>query len=715
MMKRLLPLCLIGLLFVFGSSCKEKKVPQPPVVTPSEYLKFDLTSANDLDIQKDGSNQYQIVTTGSDPYLQLDPLKYTRGADKIVLTFEYQSSAKLNHIQVFLGPPVSEARSLKTGEVDASTGWETYSIDLGDEIEQFNWGSVGHFLRIDLGNSAGVEFAIKDIQFRVRNAEEEQRARELAEFRQNDQAWNKRIKAYLQKDYPDQVTLVDVTADKIRIEGTLSATRPLFLAEVTPYDELTEMSDFTQGVDVSGSAFSVEVARYVERDGFRYDRALSKWVVVDKDQGGQGVRSHARFPDKIQPTRSMPQQAMKGRKGLGGYAYNRGFAGDLDDLSISSVTVNIPVTSLMYLDARPNTSMHEYGGKKYYVSNAQVADLDRTLQTAASKDIVVAAIILVQPAAQSADPKVGELLQHPQFSGGDAFFTMPRMDQPESVNLYAAMLDFLADRYSRPDNQYGRIHKWIMHNEVDVGTVWTNMGLDRPMHVFLDAYYKSMRMCYTIARTYDAHAEVLGSFTHSWTEPAGGGDYATLDLLGGLSDYSRAEGDFQWGLACHPYPQDLNEPKTWNDTRATFSMGSPLVTFKNLEVLDAWIKKTDHKYQRSVKRTLWLSENGTNSRSYSEQDLLEQAAGFAYAWKKFKHLDGIDAIQWHNWIDNRGEFGLRIGLRRFPDDEHDPGGRKPVWYAYQAAGTDKEDEIFEPYKAIIGISSWDEVLKDLGL
>ena len=53
----------------------------------------------------------------------------------------------------------------------------------------------------------------------------------------------------------------------------------------------------------------------------------------------------------------------------------------------------------------------------------------------------------------------------------------------------------------------------------------------------------------------------------------------------------------------------------------------------------------------------------------------EQAAGFAYAWKKMKHLDGIDAFQWHNWMDGRGEFGLRIGLRKYPDDENDPAGK----------------------------------------
>ena len=106
---------------------------------------------------------------------------------------------------------------------------------------------------------------------------------------------------------------------------------------------------------------------------------------------------------------------------------------------------------------------------------------------------------------------------------------------------------------------------------------------------------------------------------------------------------------------------------------------------------------------------VYLSENGTNSPTYSEQDLMEQAAGMAYAMKKIKYLDGIDGFQYHNWQDNRREGGLRIGLRRFPDDEEDPGGIKPVWKVYQAFGTEQEDEVYEPYKAIIGIKDWDEI------
>jgi len=91
--------------------------------------------------------------------------------------------------------------------------------------------------------------------------------------------------------------------------------------------------------------------------------------------------------------------------------------------------------------------------------------------------------------------------------------------------------------------------------------------------------------------------------------------------------------------------------------------------------------------------------------------LKEQAAGFAYAWKKLSKLDGIDGIQWHNWIDNRHEFGLKIGLRKFPDDETDPGGAKPVWHAYKAGDTDEEDTVFDQYKTLIGIKDWSEIMK----
>ena len=677
-------------------SCKKGPAVQPPLPPTIKYLKINLLSGNQLLINQKSSYQYELNTTGEDPYLSLMPLIASNHPDSVVFTFEYQCSTAISNFQIFFAPPTTEERSVKTSTIPASSGWASYSVDLSDKIKQFSWGNAGDFLRLDFGNQSGITFQIRNIHIRALNATEK-----------NHLLLESNLKKYLSTNYGSQITEVNVRSSSINIKGNYAGEGEFSLCEIAPYDQLTQMNKFANKFTLSNSVFSIDIDRFVNRNGLRYDRLLSKWVIAKIGAQSDEIVSHAKYAGQVIPVQTMIAKRPAGKKGLGGYSVNRGFQSDLDDLNISSVTVNITLTSFMYVQPRANTIAHTYGGKTYYFDNAQVEELDRTMQAAYSRNIVVAAIILIQKASQCSDPEIGRLLQHPDYTS-EGIFTMPNMTNPESVNCYAAGLDFLASRYIRSDNYYGRIHHWIMHNEVDAGLSWTNMG-EKPMLVYMDIYIKSMRMCYNIARNYDENSEVFASFTHSWATAVEPRYYATKDMLKTLLDYSGVEGDFQWGLAYHSYPEDLFEPKTWNDQNATFSMNTPLVTFKNLEVLDTWIKKSENLYRGTVKRTVWLSENGTNSKTYGEQDLKEQAAGFAYAWKKLKALDGIDALQWHNWIDNRDEGGLRIGLRRFPDDQSDPGGKKPVWFAYQAAGTNQEDIVFEPYKSVIGIQNWSEV------
>lgn len=137
-------------------------------------------------------------------------------------------------------------------------------------------------------------------------------------------------------------------------------------------------------------------------------------------------------------------------------------------------------------------------------------------------------------------------------------------------------------------------------------------------------------------------------------------------------------------------------------------MNTKYVSFKNLEILGKWITEKDHLYKGSVKRSLWLSENGINTHSYSDEDLDIQAAGCAYALKKVMGVNGIDAIQWHRWIDHPDEGGLRLGLRKFTDTENG-GMKKPSYEVFKAIGNSDEDEVTEKYKSIIGINDWSEI------
>ena len=238
---------------------------------------------------------------------------------------------------------------------------------------------------------------------------------------------------------------------------------------------------------------------------------------------------------------------------------------------------------------------------------------------------------------------------------------------------------------------------------------------DQPIQRYVDTYVKSMRLVSNIVRQYDQNASVLASFTHSWTAVAGSCSYTTKKMLDIINMYSSREGDFRWGLAYHPYPEDLTKPEFWkNDTHSTYDIEQTgYITFKNLEVISDWTLNPANKYKGTEKRVLFLSEQGTNSPSYSTKNLRLQAAGACWAWKKVAKLKGIDAMQWHNWQDNREEGGLRIGLRYYPDDADHPGEPKPVWYVWQAAGTEKEDSVFDPYKSTLGIASWDLIFQNV--
>jgi hypothetical protein len=227
--------------------------------------------------------------------------------------------------------------------------------------------------------------------------------------------------------------------------------------------------------------------------------------------------------------------------------------------------------------------------------------------------------------------------------------------------------------------------------------------------LFLDQYHKSMRLAHLIARQYDPHARAYISLTHHWAATATFRYTPSREVLRHLLAFSRVEGDFDWGIAFHPYPESLREPKSWRDRQATFAFDAPVITFKNIEVLDAWVRWPENRYLGREVRSVHLTEQGPNSPDYSPRALAEQAASMAYVWKKIRDLDAIEGFQFHNWIDNRHEGGLRIGLRRFPDDADEPLGRKPIWHVYRALGTPEEDAACAFALPIIGVQSWDEV------
>src|SRR5690606_3704455 len=346
---------------------------------------------------------------------------------------------------------------------------------------------------------------------RNRNEEEKRIAQEKEDFKKNDQLMNEQFVSYLKGNFENSISEVKVAGENITITGQLAgAAAGYSLVEILPGGMPFDDSSYVFNTAITDPSFTIQVDRYQQKDGLHYDRGLSSWAIVRRNQDKLELQSHAHFADNIQAKYVLSPAKLKSKKGLGGYASNRGFQSDLDELQISSVTVNVSISSFLNLTDPGNAIEHKYLGKSYYMSKSYIDNLDASFKASAERGIVTSAIILVQSAAESVDHQAGELLEHPNFApGANVFFTMPRMGNLTSVHAYAAALDFLASRYCQPGDPYGRVHSFIMHNEVDQGIVWTNMGADRPLQVFLANYYQSMRLAYNIIRHYDSHAEVL--------------------------------------------------------------------------------------------------------------------------------------------------------------------------------------------------------------
>jgi hypothetical protein len=532
------------------------------------------------------------------------------------------------------------------------------------------------------------------------------------------------LESYLSTNFVSKVSKVIVGEQEITISGNVVGVPEgsrVYLRHF-PMESILQSSPIAGSIadstiiDLtmrSTGDFSVTVPRVADSNGVVVDRLFSRWQLSRQSAEGDVAISHARYADEVAcRSPSLAPAKVVSKKGLGGWSLRRegeALNDELQSLGISAVTVNVSaIHHFVSLAPGLNTRPMVWQGRTYYVDERRLEKYDAIFREAQKEGVMVSAILLVSTAAKSEkpDPELA-LLSHPDADPAGTF-AMPNVTTSEGIAFYGAIMNLMAERWSREDGAYGRVHHWILHNEIDFGWVWTNAGRKADI-AYMDLYQRSMRLVDLIARQYDPNSRAFMSLTHHWADQGNRDGYGSKRMLDLLVRFCEAEGDFPWALAYHPYPQNLFNPRTWEDNQATFDFETPKITPKNLEVLDAYMKLPRLRYQGKV-RSVHLSENGFNSKDYSAKSLEDQAAGMALAWKKISQLSSIESWQYHNWIDNRHEGGLRIGLRRFPDDTEEPLGKKPIWHLYQALGTAQEDVVVNRYLKTIGIDSWNAII-----
>jgi hypothetical protein len=452
-------------------------------------------------------------------------------------------------------------------------------------------------------------------------------------------------------------------------------------------------------VQERGESGTLESTSFDRFDGLR-DRSTSAFRIIN--DRGIPMTGWA-YANQWEGQRKLSEMKAAGIKGLGGIPLNLTAEHEIFTLGIRHATVNVVVNALLSPEARPGWTPWDFEGRRMYLNTGYLRSIDTTVTILSKKGVIVSAILLISN-NRNPEGRPVQTMVHPDALP-DGVFAMPDVETNEGSTLYRSVIAFITERYSREGGEYGRVSNWIMHNEVNQAGTWTNMG-EQPLSRYVQAYLKSCRTVYQSARRFDPNARVFVSLTHHWTEQSSGPQtYPVRDLLELFAEAARAEGDFEWGIAYHPYPEPMGKPDAWNNT-VTSDFDTRYITAKNIEVLPAFLAQERFLYQGKI-RGILLSEQGVNAPSLSLEDQRLQAAGIVYTMEKVRRIPQIEAYHYHNYRDApEAEGGLLLGLTNLAQ------GHKLAWDVYAAFETERESEVFEFAWPIIGVPGPDSIKVD---
>lgn len=436
------------------------------------------------------------------------------------------------------------------------------------------------------------------------------------------------------------------------------------------------------------------------------DRLYDRFVLVDSSGQAMG---HGRYPDRL---KSLPAsgsaiawpESIKGLQEISNWD-------DAAELGVAHVTLNISITSLIQRQGTdpdsPPDMQHVVDGRTYVLNENRVRAIDQAVQAATKLGINTIAIILCNAQGQLNHENP---LLHPSAKLSDApnGIVAVNTTTAEAERRYRAVMGFLGRRYSRSDSKYGRIGGYIIGNEVQSHWFWHNMGEQSPAAV-VRQYADQLRLSYYALREHTPEPKVFISMDHHWSANYGDDPLRTLsgrELLDRLSKNICQRGDFPWHVAWHPYPQNHFKPDFWNDSDAVYSMDTPKITFKNVEILLDYLQQESLLVDGKPRRVI-LSEQGFHAGDGETNERL-QAASFAASFVQISALDGIDAFILHRHVDHHREGGLKFGLRQ-QNATQQPARKRLIYHTYAAAGTEEQEAAFQFALPIVGIRGWPEL------
>ena len=528
---------------------------------------------------------------------------------------------------------------------------------------------------------------------------------------------------------PEKIYTVSADDDIIKVNGDLSNFNiediELKLYELPLYAELEDYQNreaIAKKEISNDTKFEFEISRYQENR----DLYFSKFLVVAElnDVNKKDIKEPLfviesdlifAYPQYVTEKLFSPKNDWNilepdTKKGILGSPF---LISDQEELRLGHSKVSINISQIIYTEkpaGSVNTIEFQVDGQTYYINEDRIKSLDVRIKKYTEYNTRVLLDTLIMPQGPGA-----KYLVHPDADTEAGRVSGHNTRNEEGISYLRAAYEFLIDRYSREDKKYGRVADFKIGNEVDAQWQWHNTG-EATIEETIKYYERSVRLAYLIARKYQKDPRVYISLTKHWTEAAGDGNplrwYPGRDVLLQMNKVSKKYGDFPWHIDQHSYPQNLRgEPTFWLDEAAQHSINSPIVHFKNLEVLTDFLKREKLLYNGNPRRVI-LSEQGFQVLEDNLENQKLQAAAYAYAFYRTHFLDGIDAMHYHRIADHSISGILNFGLWSACEERGDrfPGKRRYLWDVFRKIDSNKSLEVTEFAKEIIGIDDWSEVI-----
>lgn len=358
------------------------------------------------------------------------------------------------------------------------------------------------------------------------------------------------------------------------------------------------------------------------------------------------------------------------------------------ELRTQHAVINWTASSLLQ-DEKSNCITYKYKGKEYYFNLWVLQQYDAQVQAYNEAGAKVTVILLLPNDTSKATKVMREK------DTGSALYSSFKTSSKASCNAFAAMMTFLATRYGTKKNL---VSGWILGNEVNTPGTW-NYGGSKNLSVYMTNYARAFRICYNAVKSVSKNSKVYISLDYNWNLDVDGGGYHYFTSKSTLDEFYKKinqNGKIIFNIAYHAYSQGLVDPVFWDDSMATDSTASTLITFRNLHILTNYVKKT---FGREY--TIMLSEQSFNSTRGEEI----QAAVYAYAYYISEANSMIESFIYAREIDNPIEFSSNCYWGLIDSS----GNKRLIWDVFQSIDSKDSFKYTNPLLRYTDLSKWSQI------